>query len=120
MNDAAQLYQKLLTEAIHKQMLILGPQITLLRIHNVPNLTVAEDGTVASLGPRPEETLTRFLEEFRELSVPLVKKTMQPLLNAIGSVQAPVTTQPQPISENSEKSETQKVNTPEHQINQTH
>jgi hypothetical protein len=94
MSDAAQLYQKLLTDTIRKQMLILGPQITLLKIHNVPELTVSEDGTVASLGPKPEETVTRFLEEFRELSAPLVKKTMQPLLSALG----PGITQTQPAT----------------------
>src|SRR6266550_9113756 len=84
MSDTAQVYQKLLTDTIRKQMIILGPQITLLKIHNIPGLTVTEDGTVASLGVKPEETVTRFLEEFRELSAPLVKKTMQPLLSALG------------------------------------
>jgi hypothetical protein len=107
--DSAQLYQKLLTDAIHKQMIILGPQITLLKVHNVPNLTVSEDGTVASLGPKPEETVTRFLEEFRELSAPLVKKTMQPLLSALGPGVTPVTVQPNPLPENSVD---QKVSTP--------
>ncbi len=89
MSDAAQLYQNLLTDAIRKQMLILGPEITLIKIHNVPNLTVTEDGTVASLGPKPEETVTKFIEEFRELSDPLVRKTMQPLLNAIAPAVTP-------------------------------
>jgi len=37
----------------------------------------------SSLGHKPEETIIRFLWIFRDLSVPLVKKTMQPLLNAI-------------------------------------
>lgn len=64
-------------------MVILGPQITFLKIHNVPNLTVSDNGTVVSLGEKPEETVTRFLEEFRDLSAPLVKKTMQPLLSAL-------------------------------------
>src|SRR6266700_700460 len=98
MSDAAQLYQKLLTDTIRKQMIILGPQITLLKAHNVPELTVSDDGTVASLGPKPEETVTKFLEEFRELSAPLVKKTMQPLLSALGpGVTTP--SQPQPASQ---------------------
>ncbi len=98
MSDAAQLYQKLLTDAIRKQMIILGSQITLVKLHNIPNLTVTEDGTVASLGTKPEETVTQFLEEFRELSAPLVKKTMQPLLSAIGpGMVAPNQTQNPPV-----------------------
>jgi len=83
MSDAAQLYQQLLTDAIRKQMVFLGPQITLLKIRNISGLTVTNDGTVASLGGKPEEVVTRFIAEFRDLSAPLVKKTMQPLLNAL-------------------------------------
>ena len=83
MTDAAQLYKQLLTDAIRKQMVILGPQITLLKVHNISGLTITNDGTIVSLGPKPEDTVTRFLEEFRDLSSPLVKKTMQPLLNAL-------------------------------------
>jgi hypothetical protein len=96
MSDAAQLYQKLLTDAIRKQMVILGPEIALLKARTVSGLTVTDDGTVASLGAKPEDIVTRFLAEFRDLSTPLVKKTMQPLLNALGTgmiEQAP--TQPQ-------------------------
>ena len=95
MNDAAQVYQKLLTDTIRKQIIILGPQITFLKIHNIPNLAVTNDGVVASLGAKPEETVTRFIEEFRELSAPLVRKTMQPLLNAIGPSVTPTPSQPQ-------------------------
>ena len=98
MSDTAQLYKQLLTDAIRKQMIILGPQITLLKVHNVPNLTITEDGTVASLGSKPEETVTRFLEQFRDLSAPLVKKTMQPLLGAMGTLPNAATVLPQPTT----------------------
>jgi len=101
--DSAQLYQNLLTDAIRKQIIILGAQITLLKVHNVPGLTVTEDGTVASLGPKPEETVTRFLQEFRDLSAPLVKKTMQPLLSALKPGISPLPNQQTPSAENSAK-----------------
>jgi hypothetical protein len=84
MSDTAQLYQKLLTDAIHKQMTVLGPQITLIKVRTIEGLTVTDDGSVASLSSNPEAVVTRFLEEFREISSPLVKKTMQPLLSTIG------------------------------------
>ena len=95
MSDTAQLYQKLLNDAIHKQMTILGPQITLIKVKNVEGLTVTEDGTVATLGNNPENVVTNFLEEFREISSPLVKKTMQPLLSAIGPSMAQTTNENQ-------------------------
>jgi hypothetical protein len=98
--DSAQFYQKLLTEAIRKQIIILGPQITLVKTRNIPGLIVSEDGSVVSLGEKPIDTVTRFLEQFRELSAPLVKKTMQPLLSTLGSgniIQNQ--TQPHPITQ---------------------
>jgi hypothetical protein len=76
-------FQRLLTEAIHKQMIILGSQITLLKVHTVPGLTVSTDGTVTSVSNNPKQVATQFLEQFRDLSSPLVRKTMQPLLSAI-------------------------------------
>jgi len=93
MSETAQLYQKLLEDAIRKQMTILGPQITLLKARNVPGITVTDDGKVATLSDNAETIATRFLEEFRDLSSPLVKKTMQPLLSAIGPSMAQTTTQ---------------------------
>jgi hypothetical protein len=83
MNNAAQDYQKLLTEVLQKQIIILGPEITLLKAHNVPGLNVADDGHVISISGDPKETAIKLLEQFRELSPLLVKKTMNQLLSAI-------------------------------------
>jgi len=89
-NDPALDYKQLLTDAIHKQIIILGNTIT---------LTKADDGTVTATSPHPQNDITLFLEQFRDLSAPLVKKTMQPLLNAV--TPAPNPTQPNATSENS-------------------
>lgn len=83
MITTAQDLQKLLTDAIKKQMVILGPQITLLKVHNVGGLTVTADGSITQLATPPQDVVARFVEQFRDLSAPLVKKTMKPLLNAI-------------------------------------
>ena len=71
-------YKKLLTEVIQKQMVILGPSITLAKARNVKGLTVADDGTVVNI------------DEFVQLSGLIVKKTMEPLLSMYpnGAVQA--------------------------------
>lgn len=91
MDTAAQDYQRLLTEAIQKQMLILGPQITLLKAQKIPGMTVTPTGTVTAISDTPQNVITHFLEEFRDLSGPLVKKTMKPLLVIVAP--APTTAQ---------------------------
>ncbi len=83
MSDTAQDYQKLLSDALQKQILILGPQITLLKAHNVSGLSVTNDGMVTGISGDPQKVITQFLEEFRGLSAPLVKKTMKPLLSLV-------------------------------------
>jgi len=92
--DTAQLYQKLLNDAIRKQVIILGRHIVLMKVRNISGVTVSDDGTILGMSGKPEDIVTRFVEEFRELSSPLVKKTMQPLLSALTPV-----TQQQPIPE---------------------
>ena len=118
MSDSAQLYQKLLSEAIHKQMTVLGPQITLIKVRNIAGLTVTDDGSIATLSGNPEEVATRFLEEFREISAPLVKKTMQPLLSAIGPKMTQITEQTNPASKNTVNPENQNTSKSDNQINQ--
>ena len=92
MNATAQESQKLLTEAIQKQMLILGPEITLLKARAISGLNISEDGTVTSIVGNVGEIVTHFLEQFRELSSPLVKKTMQQLLSTVAAAPPPATT----------------------------
>lgn len=73
-------HQKLLTEVIKKQIIILGPDITLAKARNVPGLTVADDGTVTQISGDPKEVTQKLIEQFMELSGLIVKKTMEPLL----------------------------------------
>lgn len=73
-------HQKLLTQVIQKQMVILGPDITLTKARNVKGLTVADDGTVTAINGSPQELTQQLIEQFMELSGLIVKKTMEPLL----------------------------------------
>ena len=73
-------HQKLLTEVIKKQIIILGPDITLTKARNVLGLTVADDGTVTQISGDPKEVTQKLIEQFMELSGLIVKKTMEPLL----------------------------------------
>jgi hypothetical protein len=73
-------YKKLLTEVIQKQMVILGPSITLAKARNVKGLTVADDGTVVNIEGQPQELIQGLIDQFVQLSGLIVKKTMEPLL----------------------------------------
>lgn len=86
-------YKQLLTDVIKKQIVILGPDITLSKARNVKGLTVTNDGTVTSYEGSPQEVTQALIDQFVQLSGLIVKKTMEPLLLA---TQQNVS-QPQPV-----------------------
>nr|MBI5456110.1 hypothetical protein [Candidatus Levybacteria bacterium] len=75
-------YKKLLTQVIQKQMVILGPSITLAKARNVKGLTVGDDGTVVNMVGQPQTLIQGLIDQFVQLSGLIVKKTMEPLLSA--------------------------------------
>lgn len=75
-------YKKLLTDVIKKQIVVLGPQITLAKARNVKGLTVSDDGTVTEMRGQPQEMIQALIDQFVQLSGEIVKKTMEPLLSA--------------------------------------
>lgn len=74
-------YKKLLTQVIQKQMVILGPSITLAKARNVKGLTVADDGSVVNMVGQPQALIQGLIDQFVQLSGLIVKKTMEPLLS---------------------------------------
>src|SRR4030067_2958632 len=89
-------YKQLITEVIKKQMVILGPNITLAKARNVSGLTITDDGTVTDLKGDPQELIQALIDQFVQLSGLIVKKTMEPLLSlrADGFNPAPTPEQP--------------------------
>lgn len=75
-------YKALLTQVIQKQIVILGPTITLAKARNVKGLTVADDGTVTEIDGQPQALIQGLIDQFVQLSGLIVKKTMEPLLSA--------------------------------------
>lgn len=73
-------YKKLLTDVIQKQIVVLGPAITLAKARNVKGLTVADDGTVTDMQGPPQVLIQSLIDQFVQLSGLIVKKTMEPLL----------------------------------------
>ena len=98
MNNPATDYQKVLTEVLQKQIVILGPAITLVKARNVEGVNIDDTGRVTSLEGDPHALSVKVLEQFRELSPLLVKKTMRPLLSAILYSASPATI-PQPTQQ---------------------
>lgn len=82
-------YKKLLTEIIKKQIIILGPDITLVKARNVSSLTIADDGSVTAISGDPQVALQGLIDEFVSLSGLIVKKTMEPLLSKYPSLRIP-------------------------------
>lgn len=73
-------YKKLLTDVIKKQIVILGPSITIAKARNVKGMTVADDGTVTEISGSPQEIIQSLIDQFIQLSGLIVRKTMEPLL----------------------------------------
>lgn len=87
----AQYYQNLLSEVIKKQIVILGPDITLTKARKVIGLSVADDGSVIQMDGNPNELTQKLVDQFMELSGQIVKKTMEPLLHASSNAPSGVT-----------------------------
>jgi len=64
-------------------MVILGPEITLLKARNVKEIIVANDGTVTSLSASPEKITQALIVQFSQLSDVLVQKTFAPLTSGV-------------------------------------
>lgn len=92
-------YRKLLTDVIQKQMVILGPSITLAKARNVKGLTVADDGTVTAIQGQPQELIQGLIDQFVQLSGLIVKKTMEPLLSVYPDGIDTAATPPQPAAQ---------------------
>lgn len=73
-------YNVLLTELIKKQILILGADITLATVKNVPGLEVDGWGTVNKVTGDPQVVLQNLINQFVELSGLIVKKTLESMM----------------------------------------
>lgn len=75
-------YKSLFTQLIKKQMLVLGPDITLAKVKNVIGLTVDLNGDVLKIDGDPQQMLQTLINQFVELSGMIVKKTMESILTS--------------------------------------
>jgi hypothetical protein len=82
-------YQNLFTELIKKQIVILGPDIAVLKARNVAGLKVADDGTVIGMSGNHQDLLNQLVDQYMQLSGLIVKKAMEPLLSKYPSITLP-------------------------------
>lgn len=73
--------KNLFTELIKKQIVILGPDITLAKVRNVKGIEVDQNGEVTGLAGDPQVLLQELIGQFVELSGLIVKKTMESILS---------------------------------------
>ena len=73
-------YKVIISEVIKKQMIILGPEITLSRTRNVKGLKVDDSGEILEISGPPQELIQELINQFVQLSGLIVQKTMEPIL----------------------------------------
>ncbi len=81
-------YKSLFSQLIKKQMLVLGPDITLAKVKNVIGITVDINGDVQKIEGDPQKLLQALINQFVELSGMIVKKTMESILTSYPGMMA--------------------------------
>lgn len=84
-------YKALFSQLIKKQMLVLGPDITLAKVKNVMGLSVDVNGDVLKMDGDPQQMLQALINQFVELSGMIVKKTMESILTSYPGMMAMAT-----------------------------
>lgn len=74
-------YLKVFSELIKKQMMVLGPQITLLKVRNIPGIEVTDTGNVTGVKGDPQQLFQQIIDQFVDLSGEIVKKTMESIMS---------------------------------------
>lgn len=80
-------YKQMLTEIIKKQIIILGPQIAVLKARGVTGLKVSDDGTVESVDAPEQIILQKLIDEYVALSGEIVKNAVNSIFEKYPSIQ---------------------------------
>jgi len=88
MDDVEQ-HKKLMSEIIAKQIVILGPEIAVLKARNVPGISVSDSGQVTDIDGKPDEALQQLIDNYVELSGQIVKNALGTIFQKYPSVNKP-------------------------------
>ena len=79
-------YKSMLTEIIQKQIVILGPQIAVLKARNVPGITISDDGVVTDVSGPEQDTLQKLIDEYVSLSGEIVRNAVNSIFQKYPSI----------------------------------
>ena len=83
-------YKALISEIIKKQIVILGPDISVLKARNVKELDVEDDGTVNGISGDPQEVLQKLIDEYVSLSGQIVKNILGSIMSKYPEIKVSV------------------------------
>jgi hypothetical protein len=79
-------YKQMLTEIIKKQIVILGPEIAILKARKIPGLTVGDDGVVSSVSGSEQVVLQKLIDEYVALSGEIVRNAVNSIFEKYPSI----------------------------------
>lgn len=79
-------YKSMLTEIIQKQVVILGPQIAVLKARNVAGMSVSDEGVVTEVTGPEQEILQKLIDEYVSLSGEIVKNAVNSIFQKYPSI----------------------------------
>ncbi len=80
-------YKQIITEIIKKQIIILGPQIAVLKARGVEGLKVSDEGEVIGIEGSEQAILQRLIDEYVMLSGEIVKNAVNSIFEKYPSIQ---------------------------------
>lgn len=80
-------YKQMLTEIIKKQIVILGPQIAVLKARGVAGLKVSDQGEVLEINGPEQVVLQKLIDEYVALSGEIVKNAVNSIFEKYPSIQ---------------------------------
>ncbi|KKS96307.1 MAG: hypothetical protein A2W71_01840 [Candidatus Nealsonbacteria bacterium RIFCSPLOWO2_02_39_8] len=83
-------YKELLTEIIKKQIVILGPDIAVLKARNIKEISVENDGAVTAIDGDPQQVLKKLIDEYVSLSGLIVKNIVGTIMSKYPEIKVSV------------------------------
>ena len=79
-------YKQMLTEIIKKQIIILGPEIAVLKARGVDGLKTSDDGVVTDVTEPEQVVLQKLIDEYVALSGEIVKNAVNSIFQKYPSI----------------------------------
>lgn len=92
-------YRDLISDVIKKQIVVLGPNIAILKAKGVGGLEIDKKGNVIRLKGEPQKVLQKLIDRYVALSGQIVKSTIEPLLAKYPALKMPSFEKGQKVSQ---------------------